>query len=51
MKKEVYNLESLYKKVKICKTCFVLYSMVAKNFDKSLKIDLKSINFLFSNVN
>jgi hypothetical protein len=38
----VYNLESLYRKVKICKTCFVLYSMVAKNFDKSLKVDLKS---------
>lgn len=49
MKREVYNLEILYRKVKICKTCFVLYSMIAKEFDNTLKKDLKSIT-LISNI-
>ena len=42
IKKDVFNLENLYKKVKICKTCFILYSMISREFDKNLKLELTS---------
>lgn len=32
-KTEVFNLPTLYKNVKICKNCFVVYSLTSKYFD------------------
>lgn len=31
------NYENLYKRIKICKSCFIIYSLAAKFFDESLK--------------
>jgi len=39
-KTEVYNLPNLYKTVKICKNCFVVYSLTSKYFDQRLTNDL-----------
>lgn len=41
-KTEVYNLGNLYKNVKICKNCFIVYSLSSKYFDNRLKGDLKN---------
>ena len=41
LRKEVYNLCNLYKNVKICKNCFVVYQLTSKYFDNRLKGDLK----------
>lgn len=32
---------NLYKNVKICKNCFIVYSLTSKYFDQRLKTDLK----------
>ncbi|CAK58331.1 unnamed protein product (macronuclear) [Paramecium tetraurelia] len=40
-KTEVYNLPNLYKTVKICKNCFVVYSLASKYFDQRLSNDLQ----------
>jgi hypothetical protein len=40
-KTEVYNMGNLYKNVKICKNCFIVYSLTSKYFDQRLKGDLK----------
>lgn len=39
-RKEVYNMGNLYKNVKICKNCFIVYSLTSKYFDQRLKNDL-----------
>ena len=36
-KKMVDNIEQLYKRVKICKNCFIVYSLAQKNFEVSFK--------------
>lgn len=40
-RKEVFNLGNLYRNVKICKNCFIVYSLTSKYFDQRLKGDLK----------
>jgi hypothetical protein len=42
LKTEVFNLGNLYKTVKICKNCFIVYSLTSKYFDNRLKGDLKN---------
>lgn len=40
-RKDVDNLENLYRRVKICKSCFIVYSLAARYFDSQLKKDLQ----------
>lgn len=42
-KKEVDNIETLYKRVKICKSCFIVYSLSARYFDLQLRKDMKGL--------
>ncbi|EGR30022.1 hypothetical protein IMG5_143970 [Ichthyophthirius multifiliis] len=35
--KQADNYENLYKRIKICKQCFVIYSLVTKHFEKQQK--------------
>lgn len=45
-RKDVDNLENLYRRVKICKSCFIVYSLAARYFDTQLKKDLQGDTFL-----
>ncbi|EGR30343.1 hypothetical protein IMG5_134330 [Ichthyophthirius multifiliis] len=38
---EALNLENLYKNVKICKSCFIIYSLAAKTFEEQNSFQLK----------
>ena len=43
-RKDVDNIETLYKRVKICKSCFIVYSLATRYFDNQLQRDLKGIS-------
>ena len=47
-RKDVDNIETLYKRVKICKSCFIVYSLAARYFDNQLKKDLQSDDKTFN---
>ena len=34
----VDNYENQYRRVKICKACYIIYSLASKNFDDDLKV-------------
>ncbi|CAD8110719.1 unnamed protein product [Paramecium primaurelia] len=39
---DVQALINLYKSVKICKNCFIIYSMIQRHFESQLKKDIKN---------
>ncbi len=41
-KSDVDNYENMYKRIKICKSCFIIYSLAAKHFDEQLKKQIRN---------
>lgn len=39
----VDNIEQLYKRVKICKNCFIVYSLAQKAFETGFKQTMKKL--------
>lgn len=50
-RKDVDNIETLYKRVKICKSCYIVYSLAARHFDNLLQKHLQGIFIFFKHHN